>query len=186
MGMMKRFNELLEHVKAQNAKTIAWVNEDPKNRWAGTMPEDPQYWIDEGIITVQALERRDLETYIYEGHKDAFGSKGHHYDFKSMSMEELRKEADYISEAVTEAQAEEKAAEERKLKAFKSEVKDIINIGAGDEETALRWMTQTETFHHIQDVEHFVWNRGILFTKYGRDLVKKLEKIVTYEQWEAA
>ena len=47
-------------------------------------------------------------------------------------------------------------------------------------------MTQTETFHHIQDVEHFVWNRGILFTKYGKDLVKKLEKIVTYEQWEAA
>ena len=33
--MMKKFAELLNHVKAENAKTIAWVKEDPKNRWAG-------------------------------------------------------------------------------------------------------------------------------------------------------
>ena len=46
-------------------------------------------------------------------------------------------------------------------------------------------MTQDETFYHSQDVEHWVWKQGILFTDYGRELVKELEKIVEFNlDWE--
>ena len=65
---------------------------------------------------------------------------------------------------------------------FKKLVQTTIDVGAGDEETALRWLIG-EKFYHIQDVESWVWDCNILFTDYGKELVKKLDKIVTYEEW---
>ena len=56
----------------------------------------------------------------------------------------------------------------------------MIEAGAGNRITALRWMTSTETFYLEQDVEHWVWNQGILFTDYGRELVKELCTIVEF------
>ena len=38
-----------------------------------------------------------------------------------------------------------------------------------------------ETFYLEQCVEAWVWKRGILFTDYGRELVKELVEIVTFE-----
>ena len=55
-------------------------------------------------------------------------------------------------------------------------------MGAGDEETAIRWLTQDEEFYHSQDVEHWVYNQGILFTDYGRELVKQLDNTVSYKE----
>jgi len=61
----------------------------------------------------------------------------------------------------------------------------VIEAGAGNRINALRWMTSTETFYHSQDVERWVWKQGILFTDYGRELVKELESIVEYSfDWE--
>jgi hypothetical protein len=48
----------------------------------------------------------------------------------------------------------------------------------------LLWISQTETFYHIQDVEHFVWEQGILFTDYGKQLIKELAAIVDYKDME--
>ena len=77
----------------------------------------------------------------------------------------------------------ERLEKERALAEFKALVQKTIELGAGDEETALRWMTQDETFYHSQDVEHWVWNQGILFTDEGRALVKELMEIVKFEEW---
>ena len=174
--------ELIREIKARNIKTQAWIAEDPKNRWAGLYPEDEAHWQERGITTLADLERDELATYIYDAHKTAFGTKGRHYDFDAMSLEELKAEADYISEACDRAMAEEAAAEARSLEAFKTLVKKTIANGAGDENTALRWLTQGETFYHGQCVESWVWDHGILFTDYGRELVKKLMGIVRFEQ----
>ena len=80
----------------------------------------------------------------------------------------------------------EKAAEVVAIEKFEARIQDIIELGAGNRTNALLWMTGTETFYHIQDVEHFVYECGILFTNFGKELVKKLDKIVTYSDYEAA
>ena len=178
--------KLIKEIKSRNIKTKAWVAEDPKNRWAGLYPEDQAHWIERGITTLEALERSELEEYIYDAHKTAFGCKGRHYDFNSMTLQELKDEADYISKACDTAMAEEKAQEEHCEKEFKKLIQETIELGASDEETALRWLTQDEKFYHGQDVESWVWDKGILFTDYGRKLVKKLEGIVTFEEWKEA
>ena len=67
---------------------------------------------------------------------------------------------------------------------FKARVQDVIELGAGNYTTAISWIVGPETFYHEQDVEHFVWEQGILFTDYGKQLVKDLCEIVEYEEYE--
>ena len=78
---------------------------------------------------------------------------------------------------------ETKAQEERDVAKFEDRVQDVINIGAGNRKTALKWIADSETFYHGQDVEHFVWQQGILFTGYGKQLIKDLLEIVNYEEY---
>ena len=166
-------NELITEIKKRNAKTEAWVAEDPKNRWAGMYPTDEAHWVERGITTLEELERSELEEYIYDAHKTAFGVKGRHYNFKAMSLQELKDEADYISKACDEQMKLEAEAIER----FKKAIADTIAVGAEDETAALRWMTDAEDFGHIQDIESWVWDKGMLFTDYGKELVGKLTDI---------
>ena len=128
--------------------------------------------------------RQDLCDFIYDAHKTAFGTKGRHYDFDSMSMAELEREADRISEACDEVMAAEAAAEKKAIADFNKEVEYYKLLGAKTREDALRWMTQQDEFSHEQCVEHWVYNRGFLFTELGRTVVKELCNIVTFKEWE--
>lgn len=90
-----------------------------------------------------------------------------------------------VSVVMNRREEEEARTEAYLLAKFEEEVQTHIDNGAGDRQTALRWMTQNETFYHSQDVEHWVWKQGILFTDEGRELVKELEKIVEFNlDWE--
>ena len=119
-------------------------------------------------------------------HKDAYGFRptGDHW-FYGATPAEKQEIWDAVGRAFDRRQAEEAEIEAQSLAKFKEEVQTYIDNGAGDRQTALRWMTQDETFYHTQDIEHWVYNQGILFTDEGRELVKELEKIVEFNfDWE--
>lgn len=78
------------------------------------------------------------------------------------------------------AQAELDAAK------FEARILDVIELGAGNRTNALLWIIGTETFYHIQDVEHFVWEQGVLFTDYGKQLVKDIAEIAEYKEYDYA
>lgn len=137
-------------------------------------------------VKFEDIPRKDLEIFIYEEHKTAFGTKGRHYDFESMTMEEIRAEAQYIADACDRAYKEEAEMLERDIASLEEEIATVVSYGAGDRETALRWMTDSETFYHGQCVEHWVWNKGVLFSDYGRKLVKELADIVKFTDMEYA
>ena len=177
---------LLEKLQELNAEKRAWVAEDPENRWTGMYPEDLEHWAEYEVYTVEDFERYQLETLIWEVYKDAYGCRPRHMDFKSMTLDELKAEADFLCEQANLQYEAEKAQEAADVEEFKAVVQKTIELGAGDEETALRWMTQDMEFYHSQDVEHWVWNYGILFSDYGKELVKKLMNIVNFKEWEAA
>ncbi len=88
---------------------------------------------------------------------------------------------DALCEQLEENNKAEQAAEVVAIEKFEDRIQDVIGLGAVDRVTALRWIAGQETFYHIQDVEHFVWEQGILFTDYGKALIKELEEIVEYK-----
>jgi len=80
----------------------------------------------------------------------------------------------------------EKQQEVKAVASFQARVQDVIELGAGNYTNALLWISGTETFYNVQDVEHFVWEQGILFTDYGKQLVKDLAAIVDYKEYDYA
>ena len=156
--------ELMAHIKAENEKTQAWVAEDPTNRWAGLYVEDEAHWIERGITTVEALERDNLATYIYEGHKDAFGVKGRHYNFEAMSLEELKAEADYISRSVKEQMELEARMEKEAVERFEASIEEYMQMGAGDRATAIRWLLQAEGLDKEHDAGYICYSLGLPYS----------------------
>lgn len=77
----------------------------------------------------------------------------------------------------------EKIAEEQAVAEFKERIEQAQVWGARDYFDALRWITGCETFYHIQDVEHFVWEQGILFTDFGKQLIKDIAKVTEYKEY---
>ena len=80
----------------------------------------------------------------------------------------------------------EKQQEIKAVASFQARVQDVIELGAGNYTNALLWISGTETFYSVQCIEHFVWEQGILFTDYGKQLVKDLAAIVDYKEYDYA
>jgi hypothetical protein len=100
---------LAEHLAALNAEKLAWIAEDPDNRWTGLYVEDLDHWAEYGVYTVAQFQRYELESMVWEMYKDVTGFRPRHLDFKSMSDEELNDLTDYLGrqmEAAIEADAQ--------------------------------------------------------------------------------
>jgi len=119
-------------------------------------------------------------------HKDAYGFRPRNHRFYDADTTPAEKQEiwDATGRAFDRRQAEEARREEEALADFKDQITKVIEAGAGDRQTALRWMTQGETFYHHQCVEMWVYDQGILFTDYGRDLVKELMELVEFVKEE--
>tara|TARA_Y100000022_G_scaffold189743_1_gene189291 strand:+ start:183 stop:686 length:504 start_codon:yes stop_codon:yes gene_type:complete len=157
--------ELLAFVKAENVKTREWINAAP-GRAAGLYPEDEAYWVERGISTVAELERENLITFIYDGHKDAYGFRNRGYDFDSMSMAELEAEADRIGDAI---EAENKRMDEmyaRNTADFEKQVAKYLEM-AGSREAAIRWILQAEGLEKEYDAGYICYSLGLPYKMEG-------------------
>lgn len=137
-------------------------------------------WADMGVHTEDDLERLELSSAISDCYRDAYGIRPRHYDYDAMTVAEMREVLDGLSVAVEDAIEREREMDAKAVVDFEKEIQIFIDNGAGDRANALRWMVQGETFQHAQDVEHWVWNRGILFTDAGREVVKEIEAIILH------
>jgi len=91
---------LAQHLADLNAKTRAWVAEDPNNRWAGLYVEELDFWAEQGIFTVAQFKRHENETLFWEMYKDATGIRPRHVNLKLMSDEELEMEIDLLGRMI--------------------------------------------------------------------------------------
>lgn len=122
--------------------------------------------------------REELLQYISDAHKDAFGFRPQMSQYVDCSIEQLECEADDLSAAVGQAIEEEKQREAAALLEFQEMLCNVSQyLPDPSARTALRYLTSEEDFHYDQCIEHWVWNHGILFTDYGKDVVRMLAEI---------
>ena len=151
---------LLEHIKNINAKSKAWMAANPGS-WAGMVVEDIKFWNDQGIFTVEDYERSNLEISVYEMHKQAYGVKGRHYNFKAMSTKELEEELDHLCDVAKREAEIEKRQEEDNLKAFESRIDEALSLGAENREDAIKWILQAEGLDKEQDPGYICYTLGL-------------------------
>jgi len=138
-------SELITYIETLNAKTQAWVDEDPSNRWAGMIVTDESYWNEGGIFTVEDFKRDRLICNIRECSKSAYGSRIN-LDWDSYTLTELEEMADSYAQAASDQFEYEKKIEEENVAKFESNVQELISLGAANRKTAVRWLLEAEKF----------------------------------------
>ena len=172
--------DLLTHLKTENDKTLAWVAEDPSNRWAVTYTEDLEHWASLGVTTVEDLELYEFQCNYSDMYKYVYGFRPRN-DTSAWTREDWKSELEFLSREMVRVEQEERNEEARADAAFKEEIREYIAAGAGDYDTALRWMMQNETFYNEQCLEGFLYSYGILFTDYGKEVLEDMKRLVKYE-----
>ena len=118
-------------------------------------------------------------------HKDIYGFRPSGYDeFYDATPERKQAIWDQMEQNFLQEMVREEKAKAEALERFNALLEKFMTYGAADRTTALRWMTEPSRFYEVQDVEHFVWNQGILFTDEGRALVNELVEIVKFEEYK--
>ena len=120
-------------------------------------------------------------------HKDVYGYRPRGAameDWISRTPRQKNELYNALCDELEEVTRDDERRAARNVFEFTGEIMDVIELGAKDRETALRWMTQDEKFYSEQCISHWVWARGILFTDYGKQLVKDLTDIIKLEESE--
>ena len=135
---------LIAHIKSENEKTRKWVAEDPENRFAGLLLDEISHWRELGIDSVAELERYELATQAYDLHKEAYGFRARWDDIYNQKLEDLKVLVDELSAKVHAQVEREEAEQSLNAEEFEKRIESIIESGAGDRATALRWIVDAQ------------------------------------------
>lgn len=126
----------------------------------------------------EELTHRENMILLYSDfHKDAYGFRPRTINVYALTTEELEADFDRFEQVCADNRIEELAAEAEADNAFRALITDTIQMGAHDEVTALRWIAEGAVEDYGYDYEHFLWNQGIAYSKYGQEIAKKLAPI---------
>lgn len=103
----------------------------------------------------------DLYQFISDVSKSATGCRMR-YDISEMSIAELEELCTYWGEASDRAVERERKEQEEAVARFEARVTNIIECGAGDRETALRWIRDAQDeFDRMYGDEYLEYSLGL-------------------------
>lgn len=109
-------------------------------------------------------EREELLSYCSDAHKDAYGTRPRDL-YSDLSIEELRVVADELSSAVADAIEEQRLAQADAAVRYEATIREIIEAGAGDRETAIRWHKESFDDEYVfADEGYYEYSMGL---EYG-------------------
>ena len=124
------------------------------------------------------LTHRENMILLYSDfHKDAYGFRPRTINVYALTTEELEADFDRFEQVCADNRKEELVAEMEADNTFRALIENTIQMGAGDEATALRWIAECEVEDYGYDYEHYLWKQGILYSSYGKEIAKKLAPI---------
>ena len=127
-------------------------------------------------------EKNECLMWISDLYKDVNGFRPRSYNFEKWSFQELTDFVNDLSDQADEQRRQEQEWSEICLVEFKKNLQTVIDSGAGNRKTALRWMLQgdmgDDTQLDLYAIEYFTMARGIDNTPYGEELEKELIQIV--------
>lgn len=105
------------------------------------------------------------ETY-WDMYKDAYGFRPRGVDTDNWTVEQFMAEFDHLEQVIQERIGEEREAQADAALKFEDRVLQLIGLGAGNRETALRWIDEADGSYG--DMEYLCFLNGLpygYFTK---------------------
>lgn len=124
--------------------------------------------------------REELECFIYERHKDAYGVKGRHYDFEQMTYDELEAEAVRIDEAAHEQYKWERRCDAEALIEFRANIRKIGEMCNCNRDAAIRYLLDAEGLQGEYDASYacYVMRLPYSMAKYIEPRLTELNDIM--------
>ena len=125
-------------------------------------------------------ERNETISYISDVYKDVNGLRPRNYNWDAFSDKELDEFLADLNEQADDLYWEMRTEQVVSEFKFKKLIKDTIAFGAGDRETALRWIIQGYDDGQIDGwtVDGILITNNIDYTKYGFKIKAELEKVI--------
>ena len=120
--------------------------------------------------------REELECFIYERHKDAYGVKGRHYDFESMSYDELEAEAIRIDDIAAAEYKRERSVYADTVRAFRGRIAEVRQMCKVSKQTAIEFIIEGEGHTGEYDPSYICYCMGLPYSmaKYIEPALKSL------------
>ena len=125
-------------------------------------------------------EKVEALSLLSDMHKDAYGFRPRYYNSEAMSIADIQEEIEKCSKVISKNLAEEEIHLQEDIKTFKALIIKTIVLGADDFKTALRWIFDGSGIasDEWEATETFAWQNGILFSDYGRTIIKELNEVL--------
>ena len=102
------------------------------------------------------------------------------FNYKMFSLEQLEEDFENFSKVCDANAKAEAEAENKAVVVFENRVQSLIDMGANDRKTALRWLVESYDKNDFYDVDFFIHNLGLGYSndQYPQDLKKELLPII--------
>ena len=121
-------------------------------------------------------DRDDLHSIIWDIAKDATGVRPRWIDFDGSTIAELQSTATFYANMADEQMAREAEMEAEAITEYEELAAKTIEYGAGDRETAVRWIVQGFVAErYAQDVDCILYHWGLPFFPKGEHAHIKTE-----------
>jgi hypothetical protein len=130
--------------------------------------------------------REDLEIFIYERYRDAYGVKGRFYNFEEYTYEELEAEAIRIDEAAKEQEAWERKCDALGIKEFRAGIRKVREICGCDRKTAIRYMIEEYAGEYDTGYICYALNLPYSMAKYIEPALRELNDRTPDEEFVEA
>lgn len=123
-------------------------------------------------------EKSEAISMLSDIYKDAYGMRPRTvYNYDAMSVEDVYAEIDVVHAVSLENMKREELHAAECDVVFAGLVQKTINLGAGDEKTALKWIYDGsgagDEFDYFE-LESLLYQNGIMHTDYGKSIKAKL------------
>ena len=107
-------------------------------------------------------QREELQQIIWDVAKDATGCRPRWIDFDNSTIEELEATLALYSKMAAEQAELEAEMDAEAVRDYENAIEQSIELGAGDRETAVRWLIDANTTADgYVDVDHIMWSMGL-------------------------
>ena len=114
-------------------------------------------------------ELSDLEqaqSTFWDMYKDAYGVRPRGVDTSAWTLDDFTSEFVILGQAIEQEEIARKASEAEAIEKFEKHVTNTICMGAGDRETALRWIMQSSSANG--DWEYLCYDLGLPYQYFRK------------------
>lgn len=109
-------------------------------------------------------KREDLIDLIWDMYKDAHGVRPRGVNFDAMSEQDLEEMIAHLQTSIDVQIQTKRAAEADAIALFEQSITTLINSGAPDRQSAIRWLrTAYDDIRIIEDDSYFEYEYGLPF-----------------------